>query len=197
MGGLWIIWWIWIWGNYFHRLFTLFGNYRLPTVLWALEIKLCPNGDRSCQRRVSWVLPSASGVRACSIASVVSNSLWPCGPQPTRLLCPWSPSGKDTGVGCHCLFQGMFPAQGLNLCLLHLLHRQAGSLPLLPLSASEGADGGWRTHGGRRGANGQSSRPRPAWSVCLWVGQTICLPTVSIYNKKLILVFSVSHKSLK
>ena len=29
------------------------------------------------------------------------NSLWPYGPQPTRLLCPWDFSGKNTGVGCH------------------------------------------------------------------------------------------------
>ena len=38
--------------------------------------------------------------------------------------------GKNTGVGCHALLQGIFPAQGLNLSLLRLLHWQAGSLPL-------------------------------------------------------------------
>ena len=37
------------------------------------------------------------------IRSVVSNSLWPHGPQPTRLLRPWDFPGKSTGVGCHCL----------------------------------------------------------------------------------------------
>ena len=31
--------------------------------------------------------------------------------------------------GCHALLQGIFPTQGLNLRLLHLLHWQAGSLP--------------------------------------------------------------------
>jgi len=40
--------------------------------------------------------------------------------------------GKDTGVGCHALLQGIFPTQGLNLLLLHLQHWQAGSLPLVP-----------------------------------------------------------------
>ena len=34
--------------------------------------------------------------------SVVSNSLWPHGLQPTRLLHPWDFPGKSTGVGCHC-----------------------------------------------------------------------------------------------
>ena len=39
--------------------------------------------------------------------------------------------GKNTGVGCHALFQEIFPTQGSNLCLLCLLRwRQAGSLPL-------------------------------------------------------------------
>ena len=27
--------------------------------------------------------------------------------------------GKNTGVGCHFLLQGIFPIQGLNPCLLH------------------------------------------------------------------------------
>ena len=31
------------------------------------------------------------------------------------LLCPWDSPGKNTGVGCHALLQGIFPTQGLNL----------------------------------------------------------------------------------
>ena len=34
-------------------------------------------------------------------------------------LCPWSSSGKNTGVGCHALLQEIFPTQGSNLGLLH------------------------------------------------------------------------------
>ena len=37
--------------------------------------------------------------------SVVSNSLWPHGLQPTRLLHPWDFPGKSAGVGCHCLLR--------------------------------------------------------------------------------------------
>ena len=37
-----------------------------------------------------------------------------------------------TDVGCRALLQGIFPTQGSNPCLLHLLHWQAGSLPLEP-----------------------------------------------------------------
>ena len=44
-----------------------------------------------------------------------------------QLLCPWGFPGKNTGVGCHFLLQGVFQIQGSNL---HLLHWQADSLPL-------------------------------------------------------------------
>ena len=47
-----------------------------------------------------------SCMHACSVASVVSNSLRPHGLHPARLLCPWDSPGKDTGVGCHALLQG-------------------------------------------------------------------------------------------
>ena len=42
--------------------------------------------------------------------SVVSNSLQPHG----LYLCPWNSPGKNTGVGCHCFSQGIFPTQGSN-----------------------------------------------------------------------------------
>ena len=38
---------------------------------------------------------------------------------PTRLLCPWNFPGKNTGVGCHFLLQGIFPTQGSNPGLLY------------------------------------------------------------------------------
>ena len=40
--------------------------------------------------------------------------------------------GKNTGVGCHFLLQGILPTQGLNSGLLHLLHWQVNSLLLVP-----------------------------------------------------------------
>ena len=38
---------------------------------------------------------------------------------PARFLCPWDSLGKNTGVGCHFLLQGIFPTQELNPDLLH------------------------------------------------------------------------------
>ena len=41
--------------------------------------------------------------------------------QPAR-LCPWDSPGKNTGVGCHFLLQGIFLTQGSNVRLSCLLH---------------------------------------------------------------------------
>ena len=48
-------------------------------------------------------------------ASVLSHvQLWPRELQLTRLFCSWDSPGKNTGVGCHFLLQGIFLTQGLN-----------------------------------------------------------------------------------
>ena len=72
----------------------------------------------------------------------MSDSVWPYGEQPTRLLCAWDSPGKNTGVGCHfllhhefyspwnspgqntglgshSLLQGIFPTQRKNPGLPH------------------------------------------------------------------------------
>ena len=59
----------------------------------------------------------------------MSDSLQPYGLQPARLLCPWGFPGKNTGVGCQALLQGIFLTLGSNPCLLHW---QVDSLPLVP-----------------------------------------------------------------
>ena len=40
--------------------------------------------------------------------------------------------GKNAGVDCHALLQGIFPTQGSNLHPLGLLYWKASSLPLVP-----------------------------------------------------------------
>ena len=65
-------------------------------------------------------------VYVCSVAQLCPTFLQVHGLQPTRLLCPWSFSGKNTETNGHFLFQGIFLTQGSNL---HLLHWQADSLP--------------------------------------------------------------------
>ena len=43
---------------------------------------------------------------------------------------PWDSPGKNIGVGCHFLLQGIFLTQGLNPHLFRLPHWQASSLPV-------------------------------------------------------------------
>ena len=53
---------------------------------------------------------------SCSVApdSLESRSLWP-----SQLLSPWNSPGKNTGVGCHSLFQWIFQTQRSNPSLPH------------------------------------------------------------------------------
>ena len=57
------------------------------------------------------------------------------GLQPPRILCPRRSPGKNTGVGCHFLLQGIFPLKRSNLSVLCFLHCQSDSLPLSHLGS--------------------------------------------------------------
>ena len=77
--------------------------------------------------------------------SVVSSSLGPHGLQPARLLCPRNFPGKNSGVGCHSLLQGIFPTQGQNPGLLpcrpilyHLSHLGSPEMTFFLVSFPQG-----------------------------------------------------------
>ena len=53
-----------------------------------------------------------------------------------RLFYPWNFSGKNSGVVAIFYSRGIFMTQGLNPCLLNLLHWQADSLPLHDLGSA-------------------------------------------------------------
>ena len=77
----------------------------------------------------------------CINCLVVSDSLRPQGLEPARLLCPWDSPGKNTGVGCHPLLQGVFLTQVLNTGLLlcrQTLYRLShqGEAPYFPNQGS-------------------------------------------------------------
>ena len=76
--------------------------------------------------------PTSSGVCVWVLSrSVMSDSLWPRGLWPARLLGPWDFPGKNTGAGYHFPFQQIFPTWD-QTHFSHLLHWLAGSLPLVP-----------------------------------------------------------------
>ena len=68
--------------------------------------------------------------RACALSDF--NCVRLCDPvdcSPPRSSVHGDSPGKNTGVGCHLLLQGIFPTQGSNPHLLCLLLWQAGSWP--------------------------------------------------------------------
>ena len=104
-----------------------------PTWRLTWEITCCQDHSYHCWQYSIYSMPLGWGLCFLLVAvlcSVMSDSLWPHGWQPTRLLCSWYFPGKNTGVGCHFLLQGIFPTQESNPCLLYLVHWQTGSLPL-------------------------------------------------------------------
>ena len=99
----------------------------------------CANiSSRSCfqlfcvytKKWVCWI------ICVCSVAQLCLTLCNPmdCCPPGSSVL--GSFSGKNTGMGCHFLLQGIFPTQGLNLCLWDLMYWQADSLPLSHLGSS-------------------------------------------------------------
>ena len=51
---------------------------------------------------------------------------------PPRLLCPWDSPGKDIGVGCYALLQGIFPTQESKL--LRIMSPAVAGKFFLPLA---------------------------------------------------------------
>ena len=88
-------------------------------------------------RTLEW-LPSPSPMHESEkwkwSRSVMSNSSWPLGLQPTRLLPPWDFPGKSTGVGCHCLLQTTaFQSRSVAQSCLTLCDPMNRSTPGLPV----------------------------------------------------------------
>ena len=119
----------------------------------------------------------------------------------SRLLGPWDCPGKNTGVGCHALLQGIFPTQGLNVGLLHcrrIVDRLSRRKPHLAVCdpikrmrvkrPQQWEARGWRSirERGFTGAQLQSwpaaprmdSKPRHARTWWWWSSDEMVVPTV-------------------
>ena len=53
----------------------------------------------------------------CATSLQSCPALLPYGLYPARLLCPCDTPGKNTGISCHALLQGIFLTQGSNFHL--------------------------------------------------------------------------------
>ena len=91
----------------------------LPRLYWDIN-------DLQYYRSLKCTMIFGINVYTLIVALVQSLScvqlLRPHGQEPARLFYPWDFPGKNTGVGCHFLLQGIFPTQELNPYLLCLLH---------------------------------------------------------------------------
>ena len=69
-------------------------------------------------------------VSACTLAQLYTTLCDPMDCSPPGSSVHGDSPGKNTGVGCHFLLQGIFLTRGSNWHLLCLLHWQTVSLPL-------------------------------------------------------------------
>ena len=102
-------------------------------------------------------------------SSVMSDSSWPHGLQPTRFH-PWDFPGKSTGVGCHCLLH--YKAQ---VWPKTKQQQQQQQNPIVIVSHSFSQSGTWI-----------SSNPQPSGVLCLRVSQKAVLrfqPRLQSYLK--------------
>ena len=72
--------------------------------------------------------------------SVISDSFATPQAVACQALCPWDFLGKNTGVGCYFLLQGVFPAW--NPCLLHCKQILTPEPPEFPLYMAENISDG-------------------------------------------------------
>ena len=123
------------------------GPWQIYKVVFAASIKmqLCMDVMHGRQREAGLLLSTLysghTGLpcrKAVAISSPESHDavLTPMGYNPPGFSVRGDSPGKDTGVGCHALLQGIFPTQGLNpglpqcrQILYHLSHQ--GSHPSL------------------------------------------------------------------
>ena len=99
----------------------------------------------------AWEEGSQQSALTCMCAQLLSDawvSVMDC--SPSGLLCSWDFPGKNTGVGCHFLLQGIFPTQWLNLSrllsrwiLYHWATRETPKCPQEDASASGPCSPSW------------------------------------------------------
>ena len=108
---------------------------------WSFSLNISPSNEHPGQtvnilafwdQSVTTIQLCSGNKTACMCAQSCPTLCNPVDCSPPRLLCSWDYPGKNTRLSCHFLLQGIFPTQGLNLCLLR---RQVDSLPLSHLGS--------------------------------------------------------------
>ena len=122
----------------------------------------------------TWVIIFNAGLHECEVASVVSDSLRPYG----LSLPGFSVEGTelDYWSGLPCPHPRDLPDPGIEPHPLHLLHWQAGSLPLVPLGKPQCwlkmcfraflSIAAWKQKGFEESFLGPTKQMLPTWFVC-------------------------------
>ena len=126
---------VWAFSHFYQELKNLKVTESRPQPLPNLSQRQQQHDDD--ERSTSQHLPSRRAEGCEEVGS--ATGVYVCVHAKSLQFCPslWnttdrSPPGKNTGVGCRALLQGIFPSQGSNLHLLCLLDWQEGSLPSVP-----------------------------------------------------------------
>ena len=89
----------------------------IPLCKWWVKEDFLTKKNREIKTERNKSVPQFQSLYAVLRGSVVSNSCYPVDRG------AWQPTvhstGKNTGLGCHALLQGIFPTQGLNPGLPH------------------------------------------------------------------------------
>ena len=111
---------------------TLFSTTPKPLHV-SLGAMSCHHSRFCPLRNLNHILRSTIHLYACMVCrSVMSDSF--VAPWTVACQAPlWNFPGKNIGVGCHFLLQGIILTQGLNPCLLCLLYWQRDFFTTEPL----------------------------------------------------------------
>ena len=97
-------------------------------ILWNWSQKLDKVVEKSKKKiKCTSYFIFLSPKHACQVSSVVFDSLQPYGLYPTHLLCPRDSPGKNTGMGCHALLQGIFPKPKVARLLQYFVVTEFGA----------------------------------------------------------------------
>ena len=87
--------------------------------IYTYKLKTISMFEGKLKKSLKSLLSNLNRVSNKLSCSVMSDSLGLHGLSPARLFCPWDSPGKNTGVGCHSLLQGILPTQESKPGLLH------------------------------------------------------------------------------
>ena len=107
--------------NMYHNVINIILSSIVFVILCATPVSLTQNVFFANSQMYVDVLLSVC-VLSCFSHVLLFVTLWTVA---ARLPCPWDSPGKNSGVGCHALLQGVFPTRD-RTCLIHPLCWLAG-----------------------------------------------------------------------